>query len=468
MEEAGATREASPGDRRFARLSPLDLSYLQVESPAWPTHYSGLGILEGRALLDDSGRLRLEEVRDRLGRRLGRAPQLRRRLHVPGPGRGRPLWVDDDRFAISDHVHEAAVPSPGGERELLETAARIHERLLDRSRPLWELWFLTGLSDGRVGALLKLHHTVADGVAAVGLMGAFLSFEPDDPDPAPAPWTPEPLPGGWALLADNLAGKMRRAGRGVAVLAHPRRVAGGLGLLTRLLRRSLGAKSTPRPALNRVVEPGRIVRFIRLDLAEVKDTAHSHGGRVNDVVLALWSGGLRDLLSSRGEPVAGVEVVTGLTVSLRSAGDPAGGNQVGAIGVPLPVGEADAGRRLDLVIAAARRAKEDQDAAAIARVLVAWAATPLARRAMLHQHAVQVFASNLAGPPVPLYVLGARVLDVFPIGDLRGNIGLFLTALSYAGQMFLAVTADAGAFPDLDVLMAGMERTWHALAEPAE
>ncbi|MBN2112610.1 MAG: DUF1298 domain-containing protein [Acidimicrobiia bacterium] len=464
MKEAAATRAAPPAGGRFARLTPLDLSYLRVESPAWPCHYGGVAILEGRALLDDSGRLRLDEVRHRLSRRLGRAPQLRRRLYVPGPMRGRPLWVDDDRFAIEHHVHEAEVPSPGDDTRLQETATRIYERLLDRRRPLWELWFLTGLPDGRVGALLKLHHAVADGLAAVTLMGGFLDFAADAPDPAEASWAPVPTPGAWALLADNVSGRARAAGHRVVLLAHPRRVVAAARLVARILRRSLGPGKGPRLSLNRRVEAGRVVRFLRLDLAAMKAAAHSHDGKLNDIVLALWSGGLRDLLLSRGEAIPGGEVTTGLAVSLRSNSDPAAGNLLGMMAVPLPVAEADARHRLDLVIRATRRVKNEQDADAIARTLVAWAATPVARRATLHQHAIHVFATNLMGPTTPLYVLGARILDVFPIGDLKGNVGLLLAALSYDGRVFLAVTADAVAFPDVDVVVGGMERDWEALA----
>jgi diacylglycerol O-acyltransferase / wax synthase len=456
---------AHPRGSRIARLTTVDVSYMAVESEAWLGHYGALAILEGAGLLDSSGRLRLEELRARLGRRLGRSPLLRRRVLFPGPWRGRPLWVDDDRFAIENHVLEVAVPTPGTEAQLLETAARAYEKLLDRSRPLWEIWLLTGLAGGRVGALLKLHHSMADGLAAVTLIGSLLDTEPDAPlAAAAAPWSPEPAPGDWVLFRDNLAGKARAVGRRFALLVQPRRVVRAALYFGRVVRHSLAAAKTASTALNRPVGAGRTVRFLRLDLAAMKELAHAHGGKVNDVVLALWAGGLRVLLQSRGEAVDGVQVNTGLAVSLRSEDGPDDANQVGVIVVPLPVAEAEASHRLEAAVATTRRVKAEQDPAAAARAMVGLAATLVARYGMLHQRTMNVFASNLAGPPTPLYGSGIRVADVIPIGDLRGNVGLNLNTLSYDGRAYLAVTADAGAHPDLDVLMAAMERDWQELA----
>ena len=453
-------RSAPPGCSRFARVSSFEHMYLRGESAIWPGHFGGLAVLEGRALLDGSGQLRLEEIRDRLDRRVALIPQLRRRVYFPGPLRGRPLWVDDERFAIEHHVHETAVPSPGGDVQLLDTATRIYQGLLNRRHPLWELWFLTGLSDGRVGALLKLHHALADGQAAVAIMGSLFDFEPDTPDPVPEPWSPEPIPGGWSLLADSLSAKLRTTGRWVRALIRPRELLRRMRMVTQVARRSLGVEGAPHTSLNRQVGAGRRVRFLRLDLATMKQKAHARGGKVNDVVLTLWSGGLRELLLARGEPVAGVELITGQPVSTRSATDATVDNQVGTVVLPLPVWEADVGRRLELVIATTREVKARQRPAAIMGVLVGLTATPVGRYFMLRQRATNVLVTNVIGPPLPVYVLGARILDILPIIDLEGNIGVTLCAFSYAGQVFLVVTADATGFPDLDVLMAGMEREW--------
>lgn len=437
--------------------------FLRFESPAWPCHFAGLAVVEGDALLDDSGKLRLGEIADRLDRRLARIPELRRRLLFPGVLRGGPLWVDDDRFEIRYHVRQAEVEAPGGDAELLEAAARLDERQLDRTRPLWELWFLTGLRDGRIGVLLKLHHCVADGTAAVAVMGSLFDLEPDATDPVSGPCKPEPIPAAWSLLADNLSGKIRTAGRGASALAHPVRLARAVGLFVTLTRQTLGAESSPLTSLNQPVLAGRRVRFIRLSRPAMKRAGHAHHGTVNDVVLGLWSGGLRALLQTRGELVAGLELVAGQAVSLRSGFDKTVSNQVGTIMLPLPVWEQDASRRLDLIVQRAHKPGARQQAAAIMGALAGLSALPLARSGSRRQRAVNVRVTNVAGPPVPVYIFGARILAILPILRLFGNVGLALCAFSYAGQVHLVVTADADRFPDLDVLVAGMEQDWQAL-----
>ena len=464
--EAVGTRRPAPARKSgWARLTALDLmqGFVRREDPAWPGHFGGLAIVDAKELVDASGQLRLPEIRARLDRRLVRVPQLRRRLYVPGPLRGGPIWVDDQRFAIEHHAHEMPVESPGGDEQLLDAAVRLYGRQLDRSRPLWELWFLTGLSDGRLGVLLKLHHSVADGSAAVAVMGSLFDPEPDAPDPVSASWSPEPIPGGWALFADNLSSRIRTIGRGVALLAHPRRLLEVGGVLSLVARRSAGDQRAPRTSLNRAVRAGRRVRFLRLDLPAMKEVAHAHGGKVNDAVLGLWTGGLRQLLASRGELVAGLELVTSQAVSTRAATDGAIDNQVGNTVLRLPVWESDVERRLDVIVRATRKSKAGPRPAAIMGALAVLGASPIARHLALRQQAVNVKVSNVVGPPVPMYLLGARILDIVPIVQVFGNVGLALCAFSYAGVMRLVVTADATAFPDLDELMRGMERDWSVL-----
>jgi WS/DGAT/MGAT family acyltransferase len=456
---------------RFARLTVLDRMFVHLETPDWPGHFGGLALVEGQTLVDGAGRLLMAEIRDRVNRRLGHVPQLRRRLHFPGLLGGQPLWVDDQRFDIHNHVHEAAVEPPGGDPQLLDAAARVYGQELDRRHPLWELWLLTGLSDGRIGVLLKLHHSVADGMAAVAMLGSLFDFQPDAPDPVPDRWAPELVPAAWSLVADNLFAKLRTVGRAPAVLAHPLRLIGGARLRIRVAREALGKADAPRTALNQVVRSGRRVRFIRLNLGAMKEVAHPHQAKVNDVVLDLWSGGLRELMLHRGEPTAGVELITDMPVSMRSAtGAGTIGNELGFMALPLPIWEPDVHRRLDLIAGTTRRAKSEKQPVAMAGFLAAASAIPLGKYFSAHQHSVNVKVSNVVGPPVPAYVLGARILDILPITRLFGNVGLTLCAFSYTGQISLVVTADAGAFPDLDVLMAGMERQWLALtrAHPTE
>jgi WS/DGAT/MGAT family acyltransferase len=476
-------KKKAPTHGNFARLSSLDRMFLRLESAAWQCHFGGLAVVEGQSLLDAAGQLRLPEIMERLDRRVSRVPELRRRVYFPGPFRGGPLWVDDPEFDIRHHVHETCIEPPGGDRELLDAAARLYGGLLDRNRPLWELWFLTGLTDRRIGVLLKLHHAVADGMAAVAIMGSLFDFEPDAPEPASEGWTAEPIPTDRSLLADNVSRKIRILSRAPATLGRFASRARGFARVARRginrmqLYRDFGLGDRPITApptwLNQAVRAGRRVHFLRLDLSAMKQVANAREGKVNDVVIDLWLGGLRQLLLSRGAATDGVELMIGVPVSLRSATSAAKiDNQTGNMLVPFPVWEADVHRRLELIVARTRRAKAQQHPAAVTGFLVGLAATPIGKYLSVRQRSTNQVVTNVVGPPVPVYMLGARIVDILPIVQLIGNIGLTLCAFSYSGRMYLVVTADASAFPDLEVLMAGMERDWNALigsygAEPA-
>jgi WS/DGAT/MGAT family acyltransferase len=452
------------------RLSAFDLMFLRLETPEWPCHFGGLAVVEGETLLDETGQLRIPEISERLEPRLTNVPQLRRRLLMPGPLGGRPLWVDDPRFQIDRHVFQTPVAFPGGDAELLAAAAHVCERPLRRSRPLWELWFFTGMPDGRVGMMLKLHHAVADGMAAVAIMGALFDLAPDAADPAPVPWVPASLPSERSLVADNLATKWEAVRRTAVQMLEPgfaERAWTSAGRLRRIGASYAGRNEdlqAPRTSLNRPVRAGRRVRRLRLDLAAMKEIAHAHDGKVNDVVLDLWAGGVRHLLVSRGERVDGIELITSVPVSLRDEAN-AGvvENRSGWIALALPAWEPDAGRRLHLIVPRTRATKAVQSPDAIAGFMAALAATPLARWYTTHQHTSNTVVTNVPGPPLPLYFLGARVVELIPIIELVGNIGLTLCAFSYDGEISLAVTADATTFPDLDVLMGGMEDEWRVL-----
>ena len=197
----------------------------------------------------------------------------------------------------------------------------------------------------------------------------------------------------------------------------------------------------------------------------MKRAARAHHGTVNDVVLDLWTGGLRELLMARGELVPGLELVGSQAVSLRSRSDRSIDNQVGAIMLPLPVCEPDAQRRLDAMVQTDHRRDVRELSALTMRVLAGLSALPIARSGSRRQRAVNVRISTIYGPRRPASIFGARILEILPIVRLFGNVGLALCAFSYVGQICLVVTADAARFPDLDTLMDGMERDWQALVD---
>jgi hypothetical protein len=185
------------------RVTASDLFLLMWDDYGWSTDIGGLAVLDGASLLDRDGGVRIEVVRERLGRRLHLVPRFRQLLYRPRLGLGWPLWVDAPTFDLADHIRVYPVAAPGGQVELLAACQELAARRLDPARPLWELWLLPGLPDRRVGAYLRLHHAVADGTAALAVFGALLDQAPGAPAPAAPPFTPAPIPAPSRLLTDN-------------------------------------------------------------------------------------------------------------------------------------------------------------------------------------------------------------------------------------------------------------------------
>lgn len=442
-----------PGKRgRLERLSPLDMSNLRVEDQGEPMNIAALVILEGAPLLDGSGQLRLDELRERLERRLHLAPRLRQVLGRARFGLGPPAWADDAGFDIRAHVRSRAVPAPGDEAALLTLCAELDEPPLARSRPLWEIWLLTGLAGDRVGMLIRLHHVVADGIAALAMIGALFDLGAAAPVPARESWLPRPAPGARDLLADSLRQRTAAVAGALALLARPSAVIFRLRVLLRQVRQLAREGSAPRVSLNRPVGSHRRLLLVRADLDRARAVAHAHGGKVNDIVLAAVTGGARRLLSARGELRPDLSLKASVAASVRGPADPlASGNRVGVILVPLPVGEADPVRRLDQLTRVTAERKRLPPYQPGSRFLQRWMTHTMSR-----QRLVNLLVSNLAGPPAPLYLAGARVLEIFQVGVVQGNITISVGVLSYAGRLNFDIVGDAAAAPDLEVFAAGL------------
>jgi diacylglycerol O-acyltransferase / wax synthase len=333
---------------QLERLSPLDASNLRVEDRGVPMHVAALVILD-RTPLGSSRQDGLEAVRAAVERRLHLAPRLRQALYRPRPGLGPAVWVDHRGFDIRQHVLGRGVPAPGDEAALLSVCQELNSGRLDRSRPLWEMWVLDGLAYGHAAILIRLHHVVADGVAALAMMAAL--FDPGSglarPVPAAPEWVPRPVPGARELAADALHRQCHAAVAAVARMRHPEAVAARLSVLARQAGRLAREGRAPRVSLNVPVGEHRLIRLVRADLELARAVAHAHGGTLNDIVLAAVAGGAQGLLGVRSELRPGLELKASVPVSVRSPADPPRtGNRVGVMVVPLPVGDADAGRRL--------------------------------------------------------------------------------------------------------------------------
>jgi diacylglycerol O-acyltransferase len=451
--------------RLLERLTASDLFMLLWDDYGWSSDIGGLAILDGTSLLDPDGRLRIEAVRQRLEPRLHLVPRFRQLLYRPRLGLGWPLWVDAPAFDLADHIRVHALGAPADEAQLLAACQELARRRLDPARPLWELWLLPGLPQRRVGALLRLHHAIADGAAAAAAFGALLDLTAEAPTPAAPAWTPSPIPTARELLFDNLRRRRQELDRGWSGLTHPRRMLRRARAAWPAWREVLTDKPAPGTSLNQPVGTDRRLVIIRGRLDRTKQLAHAHHAKVNDVVLAAVAGGLRQLLASRGEDIQGLMQRAMVTISThQEQPGQARGNKPGWMMVPLPLGEPDPVRRLQLIAAetAARKHKPRPEAGSgFFRFL---AAQRLWYRQFPRQRSVNLVVSNAPGPPVPLYLAGARLLELFPMMPTMGNLTLVVAAVSYAGQLNLTAVADRDACPDVEVFAQGVRAALDDLA----
>lgn len=434
------------------RLSPLDISNLRVETHGLPMSVAALAILDGLPLLDASGQFALEASRRRIEHRLHRAPRLRQKLYAPGFGFGPPVWVDDAAFDISKHVRMRVVPDPCNEEALLTMCAALNEKPFDRARPLWEIWFLAGLLNGRVAMLVRFHHVLADGMAALALFGALLDSTPEMAQPEAPPWTPRSTPDRRDLLADSLRRQFGALRTGLGRVEHFSPALGRGRVFARQAVRIAREGLAPRVSFNRPVGKHHRLMLVRADLDRARTVAHAHHATVNDVVLSAMAGGARTMLAARGELRRDLALKVSVAASVRAmTSEKQTGNLVGVMVVPVPLGEQDPIRRLEQIARATAERKQLPPYQPAARFMQRWMV-----HVMNRQRLVNLLASNLPGPTEPMYFSGAKILEAFQIGVLQGNVALAVGVLSYAGELNFDIVADPDAVPDLAIFAKGL------------
>jgi diacylglycerol O-acyltransferase len=450
----------------YERLTSTDAAFLYIETAHEPQHVGSLSEIEGGPLRDDAGRIRIDELRAFSAGRLHRVPRLRQRV-MPVPFNvGHPIWVDDESFDIDYHVRLSALPRPGDGGQLEEMFARVQAIPLDRDRPLWEMWFVDGLEHDRVGLIIKTHHALGDGIANVDLVLALVDVEREPPPDPPAPeFEPSAAPSSPELLVNSTAERLTRPvalGRSAfRSMSNPKQVR---KTVTDAVASLNSLRVTAGPASwNTVVGAHR--RWVRADvsLAEVKEVCANTETTVNDVVLEICTDALRDFLLGHGEDVEGRTLKAMVPVS-RRADDEHGavlGNRVSLIVADLPVDEDDPARRLERIHEQTSELKASGLADGIETVVSAAGefailAPRLAKR--LSQTApMNLVITNIPGPPVSLYVRGAKVLRAYPYVEIIDNAGLTIAVVSYEGNMSFGITADRDVLPDLQLLADGIE-----------
>jgi len=456
------------------RLSATDASFLHQEKANSHMHIGAICVFGGPP--PSFGDL-LDQIRGRLHL----VPRYRQKLAVPRLEMGRPLWIDDPSFNLSYHVRHTALPAPGSEAQLRALAARIISQRLDRSKPLWETWLVQGLEGNRFALISKTHHALIDGIAGVDL--ATVLFDPT-PTPRAIPhpegeWTPRPEPSQADLIAAALRDlarlpieiatrALRAASRPGEVIESVREAVEGVGEVA-----WAGLNPAPATPLNVEIGPHRRFELVRCRLEDFKLVKDELGGTVNDVVLAVVAGALRRFLRSRGVRTEGLELRALVPVSVRGKEQRGElGNRLAAMRGPLPVYIEDPVARLEAVRRAMDGLKESKQAVGAETLTSVQNLAPptiLAQASRLNfsTRLFNLLVTNVPGPQFPLYVLGRRLEDLFPIAFLPENHALAVAIMSYDGGIDFGLLGDYDALPDLAGIAAGIEASLAELVNAA-
>jgi len=445
------------------RLSPQDASFLYIENELNHMAIAALGVFEGPAPGQD-------EIEAMVASKLHLVPRYRQRVRFVPFDLGRPLWCDDPHFHLGYHVRHSALPSPGNDEQLQTLVGRVMSQPLDRTKPLWEMWVVEGLADGSWAILLKLHHCMADGVAATDLLSVILDESAAQDHPEPEAWEPEPEPAPAALASAALLERMTSPNEALhtvrEALEAPGRAARKLGeFVDGLGTYRHFANLAVESSLNGPIGPHRSWRWASSSLADVKKIRSSHGGTVNDVVLAAITRGFRDLLLSREEPVDELVVRTLVPVSVRDD-DERGqlNNRVSAMFAELPVGVREPVERLTSLSDQMNELKEHHQSVAgetlsslqgMAPPMLVAMASRLSAGAS--QQAVQTVTTNVPGPRHALYAAGHPMRRAYLYVPLGSSVRIGVAIFSYAGTLTFGVTGDYDHAPDTDILCRGIE-----------
>jgi diacylglycerol O-acyltransferase / wax synthase len=452
------------------RLSAVDASFLAQEKQSSHMHVGALVIFDGPAPSR-------EEFEAHLGARLRRVPRYRQKLAFPRLEAGRPFWVDDPNFNLDYHVRHTALPKPGSEDQLRALAGRIFSQRLDRSKPLWEVWVIHGLEDGRFALISKTHHALVDGVSGVDIATVLFDLSPVPEEPEPDDWTPEPEPSEVDLVAEGVRALVKTpfslAGRALGAVQHPgetvervREAAEGLGEVV-----WAGMNPAPDVPLNVEIGPHRRVRWVQSRLADFKEIKNGLGGTVNDAVLTVVAGALRRWLQDRGVRTDGLELRALVPVSIRTHDERGAlGNRIAAMRGPLPVYVDDPVERLGVVRESMGQLKESKQAlgAEVIAGLTDFAPPTLLAQASRLNFSTRLFnliVTNVPGPQFPLYLLGREMQEIVPIAFLPENHALAVAIMSYNGKVDFGLLADYDAVPDIDAFASHLEESLAELLE---
>jgi diacylglycerol O-acyltransferase len=449
-------------------LSPSDRSSLAAE-------HGPINMAVGGLLVFDAGTvLTRAMVTERIAERIHLVPRLRQRLEEPPLGIANPVWTDDTGFDLDWHVRQSSLPDPGADAELGSLVGREFSHRLDRSRPLWEATLIEGLKGGRTGLLMKVHHALVDGMAAIGMAALVLdpTEEPLEIPPPEQAWSPRKYD--MRRHVTRLAGRpLAKAPRLMidgmlrALDPDPRRAATDMRRATSVaLELARARPQAPMTPLNRPISPNRRYAAAHIELGTIKRIRRDTGGTINDVLLAIVAGMLGRYLAAAGPEAFAIEGRTPVAlvpVSVREPGESGDlGNRISTVFVDLPVDEHDLKKRVQAISAQTSELKESAAVRAGALMVGAsgWApplVSGMLARAMGAVRAFNLVVSNIPGPQQPFYLSGVRMREVYPVVPLNpGNQGLSIGILSYDGQVCFGLLADRDLDPPLSTAAAGL------------
>jgi WS/DGAT/MGAT family acyltransferase len=439
----------------YERLTALDALFLDLEDRSAHMHVGAVALFEGPC----------PPYRDLLAlieSRIERVPRYRQRVMFVPLKSGRPVWIDETQFDLEYHVRHTALPPPGGEEELKRLVGRLLSQALDREKPLWELWLVEGLGDGRFAVVSKTHHCMVDGIAGVDLATVLMDTEPSHtPPPAPPPWTPRKAPRLTDLVVDSVKDQVTHPLRMVRQALEPNseavKLVGELFSGLKPLAGMLSMGQAPPSPLNVTIGPHRRFEMVDLPLRRIKEIRATAGGTVNDVILGIVAGALRRWLIGRGAPPqADLRVLVPVSMRTRK-GRGVPGNQVSAVFCGLPLTEESASERLRKVREEMMHVKRNGSAVgahALSR-LSDFAPPQLLAQAARLQTVTRMFnlvVTNVPGPQFPLYLLGKRMLRCYPQVPLASHQAVGIALLSYDGCIGVGLLGDADGARDLPAL----------------
>lgn len=462
----------------YEQIGAFDNSFLLMESPNAYMHVASTHIFEAGPLRTADGGIDIDAIKASVMAGLHMIPRYRQKLAYLS-SENRPVWVDDDRFDIDYHIRHTSLPRPGSLEQLKEKSARIMQHHLDRARPLWEMWVIEGLAGDRWALVPKVHHCMIDGISGVDLMMVLMSMMPDQPIVVGPPFQPRPIPSRAEVTFDTWVqrvGRPMKAIRGLGKLvAATRTVPQDALQRARALGDTLASALRPhsKTPFNHKIGPNRHFDWLTMPLDEVKAVRYALEGSVNDVVLTIVAGTVRRFFKMRQVDPNRIRFRVLAPVSVRSDEERGTlGNRISAWIVDLPIGEPDPRaqfRRIQEQTVKLKESKQALGAKMLTEMAEFTSTTLLALGAKNISRLLpfNMVVTNVPGPQFPMYMLGAKMQEVFPHVSLINNLGLGIALLSYDGKLCWGFNCDYDLVPDIAAFVEATQATFDKLKRTA-